>query len=262
MDLFSMAITGAEIQAQWFTPFHYIAYLGAIVVLMALYYQWAWARKCRENVKVIVVKSDGSTETYYAPKEGSSVAITNKETGTTKLWPITKLSTIDMLYPGDGFIPVFLQKTIRTTIVDEIDWEPLLNRGSYSEGVASPDVKASLVALAEALAEGKPKEQLLLLVEGLKTAPTREMIASPAILGNIGKEKVSELAVTIAKDIMNPLEEALKKMGQQLKPVIVYIGLGLILILVVYAVFIIAKLNIGTMASDIELIKQSLGILK
>lgn len=261
MTLFSLAVTGAEIQTNWFTPFHYIAYLGAIVVLMITYYQWAWSKTCEEKVKVIVVKSDGSTETYYAPKEGSSVAITNKDTGATKLWPITKLSTIDMLYPGDGFIPKFLQKKIRTTIVDEVDWEPLLNRGSYSEGVASPDVKIALIALAEALMDSKPKQQLLLLAEGLKTAPTREMIASPAILGNIGKEKVSELAVTIAKDIMHPLEEAIKRLGQQLKPMVVYIGLGLILILVVYTVFIVAKLDIGTMGSDIELIKKSLGII-
>ena len=261
-------MTGADVNA-WFTPFHYFVYLGIILIGMILSYQWKWAQKVDKYVKLIVVKPDGSSDTDYALKEGSSVAITNPKTGTVKLWPITDVATIEMLYPGDGFIPVFLQKKIRTTIVDENDWEPLLNRGAYSDNVASPDVKAKLREIAETLdEEDKTRKQLLALSEGLKTAPTREMIGSPAILGNIAKEKVSELAVTVAKDVMNPLQEAIKKLGKQLNPTIVYIGLGLVAILLVYAVFQlqmvsntgIGDVDIGKLTKDVELIKQALGV--
>lgn len=258
-------MTGAEVQANYFTPFHYFVYLTAIFILMVVYYEWQWANKVRDYVKVIVVKSDGGTDTHYAPKDGNTVSITNPKTGTTKLWPITKLSTIDTLYPGDGFVPVFLQKQIRTTIVDEVDWEPLLNRGAYSEGVASPDVKRALQIIANSIADEKLKSTLLQLADGLKTAPTREMIASPAVLGNIAKEKISELAVTVAKDIMHPLEEAIKKLGRQVNPTVVYIGLGLVVILGVYTVYQLnqmANADVSSLANDIAVIKKALGIVK
>ena len=150
---------------------------------------------------------------------------------------------------------MFLQRKIRTLIVDANDWEPLLNRGAYSEGVASPDVKERLRDIVASLPNGRERTLLLTLTDTLKTAPTREMVASPAVLGNIAKEKVSELAVTVAKDIMNPLQEAIKKLGRQINPTILYIGLGLLLILCAYLAF-----QVGNLAGAIDAIKQSLGV--
>lgn len=129
----------------------------AIFVMMVSYYQWRWHNKVDHFVKVIVRESDGSSTTDYAPKSGTSVTLTDPKTGLSKTWPFTDVCTIEMLYPGDGFIPVFLQKKIRTLIVDANDWEPLLNRGSYSEGVASPDVKEQVHDLAELLQDGKTR---------------------------------------------------------------------------------------------------------
>jgi len=259
-------MTGADVQVTWFSPFHYFAYLFIIFILMIAYYQWQWHKRVDRQVKLLVRESDGSTTTHYVPKTSTSVSITNPETGITKTWPFAEICTIEMLYPGDGFIPVFLQRKIRTLIVDANDWEPLLNRGAYSEGVASPDVKEKLKTIAETLKDAEAKKLLLDMAGELKSAPTREMVASPAVLGNIAKEKVSELAVTVAKDIMNPLQEAIKKLGKQLNPMIVYIGLGLVVILLVYTVFQINALTGGDLgglaqvADDVAKIKASLGI--
>lgn len=237
-------MTAEAVQQMWFSPIAYIAYLGGLLVLMVLYYQWRWSKRCDHDIKVVEVKADGSSEVHYAPKQGSSVAITNPHTGTTKLWPITDLSSFDMIYPGDGFIPTFLQKKIRTTVVDELDWEPMLNRSAYNEMVASPDVKDVLTAIANSLpSKDKNRKRLLELAGGLKAASTREMIANPAVLGNIAKEKVSELAVAVARDIVNPLQEAIKRLKPPPNAMIVYLGLGLIGILLVVAVYLLFSLN-------------------
>lgn len=251
-------MTGVEVQANWFSPFHFFAYLFMILAIMIGFYQWQWAKKVEKFVKVIIVKPDGSSETAYAPKTGSSVTITNPDTKLTKLWPISEITTIEMLYPGDGFIPVFLQKKIRTTIVDDGEWEPLLNRSSYSEKVASPDVKNSLRNIAETITDKNAKAQLLEMAEVLKIAPTREMVASPAVLGNLMQEKITELAVTVAKDIINPINDAIKRLGQRLNPMVIYIGGGLILILLVFAVYQISE--IANSLESIEAIKQALGV--
>jgi len=256
-------MTGPEIEATFFNPLMMFLYLFVIFVLMVTFYQWTWSGKVDNYVKVIVRESDGSSTTEYAPKSGTSVSLTNPKNGTTRTWPFTDVCTIEMLYPGDGFIPKFLQKKIRTLIVDANDWEPLLNRGSYSEGVASPDVKDRLREIAESMQDGRTRSQLLGMADTLKTAPTREMVASPAVLGNIAKEKVSELAVTVAKDIMSPLQEAIKKLGKQLNPTIVYIGLGLIAILLVYTIFqlnTIAESDVMQLADDVAKIKGALGV--
>lgn len=239
------------------------ASLFTIFVLMIAYYQWQWHRKVDRFVKLIIVESDGSSTTHYVPKTSTHVDITNPDTQTTKTWPFSEICTIEMLYPGDGFIPTFLQRKIRTLIVDAKDWEPLLNRGQYSSGVASPDVKDALREIAESLQGEDTKKELLELADELKTAPTREMVASPAVLGNIAKEKVSELAVTVAKDIMNPLQEAIKKLSKQLNPTYVYIGLGLIIILLVYVVFQMSSMtntDVSALADEVNKLKTAVGV--
>ena len=239
-------------------------FMGVPFVLMIFYLQWKWANDCNNYIRVLVAQQAGSGKFLMAPKDGGAVTITNPESGATRIWPINELSTIDVLYPGVGFVPAFLQKTIRMAIVNEGDWEPMLNRSSHMRKIASPDIVVALEKLRDA--ERTPKaiqETLTLILDGVSTGPTREMIASPAVLGNLIHEKISELAVMIAKDIVNPLNEAIKKLGRQVNPTVVYIGLGLILILLAFTVFQvknIANLDIGNMANDVHAIKQSLGI--
>ena len=211
-------MTGADIQAAYFSPFHFILYLVIILVAMIIYYQWQWSKRCGTSVRVLVVQPGGDTETEYAPKSGNYVALPVPESNTVRLWPINKLSTIDMLYPGDGFIPRFLQKKIKTVIVDSEDWEPMLNRGSYSRNVASPDVVSAIRDLADDYTEAK--DDLMSLADSLSTAPTRDMVASPAVLGNIMKEKVSELAVTISRETFDKMEGFYRKLDRLHNPLI------------------------------------------
>jgi hypothetical protein len=168
-----------------------------------------------------------------------------------------------MLYPGDGFVPSFLQKKIKTVIVDEEDWEPLLSRGSYTEKVASPDVVKAL----RILADENPKIALKLteMADSLSTAPTRDMVASPAVLGNIMKEKVSEMAVTISKDTFDKMEGISRKLANIPNAMVVYIGLGLVCILLIFLLFqIVPSLDginaLSTAGDDLQAIKNVLGI--
>lgn len=254
-------MTEAEIVSNWFTPFHYIVYLGTLFALMVAYYQWRWANTCKNYVQVLVAQQGGGGSFFLAPKAGGEVSIKNPKTGTVRTWPVNELSTIDVLYPGVGFVPSFMQKTIRMAIVSEGDWEPLLNRSPHRMKVASPDMVEALIHIAKH-ASVTTRNSLNELLEGVSTAPTREMIASPAVLGNLMQEKISEMAVTVAKDIVNPLQDAIKKMGQRINPMIVYIGLGLTIILLAFMIVQVvpAMESITNMADNLNQIKQSLGI--
>lgn len=252
---------GAQIVNQWFTPFHYFVYLGTVMVVMVGFYQWLWARTCKNNIQVLVAQMGGGGRFVLSPKTGGQVSILNQTTGVTRIWPINELATIEIPYPGVGFVPAFMQKTIRLAIVSEGDWEPLLNRSPHKLKVASPDLVEALRLIANS-AEASTKKAISELLEGVATSPTREMIASPAVLGNLMEEKISELAVTVAKDIINPLQDAIKKLGQRLNPTIVYAGLGLIMILVGFLLvqLLPGQETITQMGNDINQIKQALGI--
>lgn len=259
-------MTGAEVQAVYFSPLMFFFYLFTVLVLMILYYQWAWTKKCRTQVKLLVIMSDGSTETVYAPKDGNVAKITNPESGITKAWPLNKLCVAEENYPGDGgFVPLMLQKKIKTLMVDEEDWEPLLNRGTYSENVASPDVIAWVKKIAEI--EGlKPEAKTLIeaFANNLTTASTREMIASPEFFG----AAMQSSAMKALSNVSDALTDAIKNVTLQLarikglNPTYVYIGLGLNLVL--SAFFIIKVLpaleNIDAAFKGIEAIAQSLGV--
>ena len=254
-------MTGADIVNQWFTPFHYFVYLGTLFVLMVTYYQWRWARTCKNMIQVLVAQQGGGGNFFLAAKTGGEVSIKNPHTGTTRTWPVNELATIDVLYPGVGFVPAFMQKTIRLAIVSEGDWEPLLNRSPHKLKIASPDIVAALTQIATK-ATVATRDAITDVLANVSTSPTREMIASPAVLGNLMQEKISELAVTVAKDIVNPLQEAIKKMGQRINPMIVYIGLGLVLVMLGFVlVQMLPSLDVVTqIAEDIAQIEQALGI--
>ena len=124
------AITATQVNS-WFTPFHYIVYLGVLVIGMVVYYQWKWSKVCKENIQLLVARTGGGGDFMLAKKDGGQVTLENKESGVTRTWMINELATIDVLYPGVGFIPAFLQKTIRMAILNEGDWEPMLNRSPH-----------------------------------------------------------------------------------------------------------------------------------
>ena len=253
-------MTGPEIQATYFSTVSVIFYLIAIVFITGLYLQFKWTRHCTDKVKVLVVKPDGGTDTQYAPKTGGYVSLKNPKNGTARMWPINRVCAVEMLYPGDGFIPKFLQKKIKCVIVDEEDWEPILNRGSYSENVASPDVIKRLKLLVEADPDSPKSKALAKLTEGLSAASTRAMIGSPAVLGNIMHEEITKAFVTINKEMFDRVEGLLKRMDKMINPTIVYIGLGGIIIILLYQMFQGQGSEMSDMASDIMKIKNSSGI--
>ncbi len=256
-------MTGPEIQDTYFSPFMFFIYMVIVFVGMIIYYQWVWNKKSTAFIKVLIVKPDGTTDTEYAPKQGGYVALKVANSDTTRLWPISKLSAIEMLYPGDGFIPVFLQKKIKTVIVDAEDWEPLLNRGSYSKRVASPDVVDYLRDLAEQ--HPNVSAQLTDLADSLSTAPTRDMVASPSVLGNLLSEKISEMAISLSKDSFDKLEGVIKRLDKLPNAIVIYIGLGAILVMGIITIAVLAAntggiKDVKELSDGINAIQQALGI--
>lgn len=251
-------MSGADIQAAYFSTFHLILYMVLIFGFMVVYYQWQWTKRCTRDVRVLVVQPDGSTDTEYAPKTGNYVALKIPESNSVRLWPINKLSSVEVLYPGDGFIPRFLQKKIKMVVVDAADWEPLLNRGSYAHDVASPDIVQAIRDLADDYPDAA--SDLNELADGLFTTPTRDLVASPAVLGNIMKEKVSELALTISRDTYDKMEGLSRKLDKVPNSVILYIGLAAAVGISVF-VLINQMTSLATMQADLDAIKGTLGVL-
>lgn len=253
-------MTEADIVNAWFSPFHYFVYLGTLMVLLIVFLQWKWSRVAKNNILLLITQQGGGGEYILSPKSGGEVTIKNAKTGIVRMWPINELTTIEVPYPGTGFVPGFLQKSIRMAIVSEDDWEPLLNRSPHRSKVMSPDVITTLLTIASSSTNTSTKKAINDLLEGVATAPTRAMIASPAVLGNLIEEKISQLAVTVAKDVINPLNEAMKKIGKNINATYVYIGLGLIIILLSYMIISIPP-AMSELESSINQIKDSLGIL-
>jgi len=204
----------------WFsTPMIFI-YLIIIAFIGIACLQWKWSKTAQNNVMVLVKRADGHGDYVLVPQKAGSVAMKEKQGDTIRLWPINEMSTIDVPYPGIGMIPLFLQKKIRMTIVDEEDWEPLLNRSI-----------------------GK------------------RLIASPAILGNLIHEKITESIITVNKEMMDNMNSMMRRMGVRLNPIVVYAGIGLVIILLGYIIFaVLPGLEDTGTAEQLEKIMQSLGI--
>lgn len=249
----------ADTVNSYFTPFHYAAYLGAILVAMIVYYQWKWSKTCQTSTLVLIRKADGHADYELAPQEGGSVSLKNPHSGTTKMWPINELATLDVPYPGVGFIPRFMQKTIRMVLVDEADWEPLLNRSPHRTRVASPDVVEFLEGLAtdlQATPENADSVQRILdLIDTLATIPTREMIASPAVLGNLMHEKITEAVITVNKEMLDSVTNLVRRLGRILSSTHFWIGIGALAIGIVVVIVFTSGVR-----SDLGKIKQYMGI--
>ena len=208
-----------EVINSYFTPLHYVLYLGTLFVAMVVYYQWKWTKIVKTSMLILIKKASGRGDYQLVPQSGNSITLKNPKDNTSRMWVINELATIEVPYPGVGFIPLFLQKQIRMTIVDEEDWEPMLNR-----------------------------------------SPNHEMIASPAVLGNLMHEKITEAVITVNKEMLDSISGLVKKLNKLVNPTVVYIGLGLIIILLAYMIFKQSPEDISTMAQDIMQIKQSLGL--
>jgi len=248
----------------WFTPFHYFVYLGVILVILIISLQISWTKACDTKALLLIKMASGGGRNVLVPKDKGSITLEDPKTHKRKMWPINDLATITVGYPGLGLIPRFLQKTITMCIVDEEDWEPMLNRSAYVNNVASPDIITELKRIA-AVSEGETKKRLEALTKPLHTAPTRAMIASPAVLGNLMNEKITEAVMTVTKEVMESLEALVKKLSKLVNPTVVYIGLGLILILVAFMVYKVLPAlegleNLAKAGNDLTLIKKSLGI--
>jgi len=126
--------------------------------------------------------------------------------------------------------------------------------------VASPDVVSKIRDLAEDYPDAR--SDLEEFAMSLSTAPTRDMVASPAVLGNIMKEKVSELAVTISRETFDRLEGFSRKFDRLPNPLIIYVGLGAIAIMlaIVLVNLMPAMSAVGELQSALTAIKAALGI--
>ncbi len=243
----------------YFTPLDNLLYLFVVLVVMTSWSQWKWANVCKHNVQVLVVRSDGHGDFELAPQSGGCVSLLNKEAGTARLWPINELSTIDVPYPGIGFIPAFMQKQIRMVVVDEKDWEPLINRGPCLSMVASPDVKERLTILRDATSDQGLARALDELIGDVATAPTREMIANPAVLGNLMVEKITEAVLTVNKEVIDSLSSVTRQLGKLVSPTQLYLVGGAILAVLLFLIWQVVPM-IGEMAEQVDAMSKQIGI--
>jgi len=251
------------IEATYFQPWHIGLYLFVVFVVMVVFYQWKWAKTCKNYIQVLVAQSGGGGDFFLVPKEGGIVTITNPRTDDVRTWPVNELATIDIPYPGVGFVPVFLQKTIRLAIVNEGDWEPMLNRSPHRDKIASPDVVEFLQSLAEK-SDGETKAEITKMMKGLSTGPTREMIADPATLGNLMRSSVMKALATVTNDLMEVLKSVNTRLARVVgpNPIIVYMGLGLIIILLAFTAYQVMALgNIGDNTDKLDAIMKALGVV-
>jgi len=246
----------------WFQPWHFFLYLFFIFVVMVVYYQWRWAKTCKENIQVLVAQTGGGGDFRLAPKTSAGeISLKNPNSDSVRTWALNELATIEVPYPGVGFVPTFLQKTIRLAIVNEGDWEPMLNRSPHMEKVASPDVVDFLIDLSHQIEDDPTRKRIEKLVSGISTGSTREMIASPAVLGNLIHEKITESVMTVNKEVMDRVEGLMRRLNKLPSSTIVYVGLGLALVGIIV---IIAQLNnlqgSQEVLDKLDTIQKALGI--
>jgi len=202
-------ITTAQVNA-YFTPLDYFFYLSSIIVIWVVWLQWKWAKTCKNYILVLVQRAKGNGDWELAPVSGNNITLKNLKGEGTRTWAINELSTLDVLYPGVGFIPKFLQKQIRMVVVSEDTWEPITNRSK-----------------------------------------DRELVASPAFLGNLINEKITEAVVAVNKEIM----DTIKGLGKLLNPMHFYIGIGLVIVMLGFLI-----MKITPLLETIEKLSEGLGL--
>jgi len=244
-----------------------VLFLLPIAIVAAIISMVQWERKCRLNIKVLEVKEGGGSNVVYVPKEGGEVSIYNKDMGVTRTWPINQLATIPMPYPELGILPRFLTREIQTVILHEGDWEPVLNRSPHRDNVISPNVVKLLLDLKEEISAEDDLRRIDDILEHATTGPTREMIASPAVLGAIKTSSVMKALATVGDDLMDMLKglraQLMRVAG--LNPTYVYILLSLNAVLVGVVLYYVVQGGSGgvtdpALIEKINQIHKALGI--
>lgn len=249
-----------------------LAYLGGMGVIAILAEMYFAERKAKKYTKVLQVHTDGSNDTTYIPKQGGKVEITVKVNNEeiTRTWPINELATIDQQYPDFGLLPAFLTRTIKTVILQDGDWEPMLNRSPHRTMVASPDVLNQLIAIGKI--EGLPKDVKSIideLTDNVSTGPSRELIGTPDWIGSLRKSTILKALAQVSDDLLVKLEVIGRQLSRisNFNPTIVYIGLALSIILncvVVYLLYNLSQTG-GADAATIQAlnrIQDALGIAR
>ncbi len=203
------------------SPIFFLFFILAVFAGATVYYMVHWSTICKTMVQVLVVKADGHGDFSLAPQEGGSVSLKDPKSDTTRLWPINEMATVSVPYPSSGFVPVFMQKTIQLVIVDEKDWEPLINRD-----------------------------------------PKREMVASPAVLGNLLHEQITRMVMTLNKEVLDGLSAAIRKLGSLVSPTMFFIGIGIVVIFLAFMAYQIipAMSGLKEMKEEMDVIRQALGV--
>ena len=249
-----------------------LVFMGPLAIIGGLVSMYLWDRTCRLKLKVLLVKTAGGTDTHYVNKEGSDITLSNPSTGWSGTWPISSLATIPQPYPDlAGLLPRFLQKEIQLAIVIEGDWEPVLNRNPHRDNVASPNVAEALRAARNQLAavengEDNPAlKQIDNILAHITTGPTRELIASPAVLGAIKTSSVMKALATVGDDLMDMMKglraQLMRVAG--LNPTYVYILLALSVLLNGFVIYQLMQGGGGTdpaLLEKVDQIHQALGI--
>jgi len=236
-------------------------FLGIPLILGIFVAQWKWARTCDRNIQVLVAQKGGGGKYELAPRAGGEVSIINPVTREARTWPINELATIDVPYPGLGFLPRFLQKSIRLAIVNEGDWEPMLNRSPHQKKVASPDVIEFMRAIAQNSTE-KTRREINEFLLDISSGSTRELIADPATLGALRQNTIMKALATISDDLLDNIKSLRSQLSRiaGINPTIIYLGLFVIGALVIFLVYQTIQMDLGNIAEQVKAIYKSLGI--
>ena len=214
--------------------------LLGLILFYVIWTQYEWGRFVDKRIKVIVVRADGEGDVQYVTRGGNTVVLQSPDKKTVRAWGFNQLAMIDTPYPASGFVPTMLQKKIRTIIVDEEDGEPLFNRNIHRNNVMSPDVADTIAALVkDPTTPPSTRDVLQSLYSNKVCSPTRELTLSPALLGNVISEKITEAAMTMSKDDLDTMKDSLKLLKTRLKDLVtpkhLLIGFGIILMVLVAA---------------------------
>lgn len=240
-------------------------FLGIPFIILVFVAQWHWAKTCDRNIQVLIAQRGGGGAYRLAPKDGGVVSIENPETKEVRSWPINELATIDVPYPGLGFLPRWMQKSIRLAIVNEGDWEPMLNRSPHRKKIASPDV----VLFLQDVADSNPNlaESVNKFLDGISTGPTREMVADPSTFGSLMRSTVMKALATVGDDVMEMMKGLRAQLARAagLNPTYVYLLLLLNAILagfLVYQVMQMGNADVSTLIDKVNSIQKALGVVE
>ena len=241
-----------------------LIYLGGGFMIMIFFLQYKWAKTTTKKIRTLTALKSGGGQWGYANKEGGSITLYNKELDETKVWAVNELATIEIEYPGIGFIPSWMQKSIRLVLLNEGDTEPILNRAVHRNMVASPDVIQYLKVLA-----GKDEANKAAIEEyisELRTYPTRPIVGDPATLGALMRQQAMKALASVSNELMETLKTINTKLARlgNFNATYIYVLIGFNIILSGFAIYFSMQggsLDVTDVLDNLELIKKALGIV-